>query len=1009
MLTSWFILLVSLSYLCLLFAIAYFGDKRADEGRSFAGNPYIYTLSIAVFCTSWTFYGSVGRAASDGIGFLPVYLGPTLTFALWWFVLHKIIRISKAHNITSIADFISSRYGKSNLLSGLVTVIAVVGIMPYISLQLKAVSSSFAILLQHTDIAEAGGFDTLSGLRDLPGITDVPVLRDTAFLFALVLAIFSILFGTRHIDASERHEGMVLAIAFESVVKLLAFLTVGIFVTYGLYDGFGDLFSRAELMPQLNPLFAQGTAGGYGEWVSTTILSMAAIICLPRQFQVTVVENIDEGHLRKAVWLFPLYLLLINIFVLPIALSGIMMFPATGSYLADTFVLTIPMAENQETLALFVFIGGLSAASGMVIVATIALSTMVCNDLVMPVLLRVKRLRLNERGDLTHLLLAIRRGSILVILLFSYSYFRFIGESYTLTSIGLVSFAAAAQFAPAIAGGIFWKGGTRKGALTGLLLGFLVWAYTLLLPSFSRSGWLPIEFIEQGPAGIAFLKPYALFGLENFDVLSHALFWSMLMNAGGYIAVSLLSRQNALERIQAALFVDVFLHSGLRDGHQFWRGTATYSDLYNLVSRFVGERRSLLAFRSYARSRGLSLDRIGEAEPDLVNFAERLLAGTIGAATARALIGTVVKGEIVSIEEVMEVLGEASQAIKYSHKLEQKSRELEAATAELRAANERLQELDRMKDDFLTTVSHELRTPLTSIRSFSEILFDHPNLDSEERTRFLGIVIKESERLTRLINQILDMAKLESGRTHWYIVDLDPGEAIREAVAATSSLLAENEIDLSLRLPDKLRPIRADRDRLMQVIVNLLANAVKSCDVERPQVEIRASEETQGLKISVADNGPGIPAGAEEHIFDKFEQVNVGRTKATGGTGLGLPICRQIVEHLGGKIWLEASAGSAATGSSHGNVTNLDLPEAGWPETVQPETGQSEPESGQIEPGQAEFLRPQTGLSVAFGAGAGIAGSGFTGGGAVFSFVIPYGEEAPEDTAPQTGQDAETA
>ncbi|TQV78414.1 sensor histidine kinase [Denitrobaculum tricleocarpae] len=905
MLSSWFILLVSLSYLCLLFAIAYYGDKRADEGRSFAANPYVYTLSIAVFCTSWTFYGSVGRAATDGIGFLPVYLGPTLTFALWWFVLHKIIRITKAHNITSIADFISARYGKSNLLSGLVTVIAVVGIMPYISLQLKAISTSFAVLLQYQDVAETSGVTDLSSLLELLNFSTVPVLRDTAFLVTLVLAIFSILFGTRHIDASERHEGMVLAIAFESVIKLLAFLAVGIFVTYGLYDGFGDLFGQARAMPDLNPLFTQGTAGGYGAWVSTTLLSMAAVICLPRQFQVTVVENVDEGHLRKAVWLFPLYLLAINIFVLPIALSGVMMFTPGGSNLADMFVLTIPLAENQGSLALFVFIGGLSAASGMVIVATIALSTMVCNDLIMPVLLRIKRLKLNERGDLTRLLLGIRRGSILVILLLSYSYFRFIGESYTLTSIGLVSFAAAAQFAPAIIGGIFWKGGTRKGALTGLVLGFLVWTYTLVLPSFARSGWLPIDFVDFGPAGIELLKPYALFGLQDFDTLSHSLFWSMLANIGGYVAVSLLSRQNALERIQAALFVDVFQHSGLRDGHQLWRGTATYSELYNLVSRFVGERRSLRAFQSYARSRGLNLMRIGEADSDLVNFAERLLAGTIGAATARALIGTVVKGEIVSIEEVMEVLGEASEAIKYSHQLEEKSRELEAATAELRAANERLQELDRLKDDFLTTVSHELRTPLTSIRSFSEILYDHPKLAHEERTRFLGIVIKESERLTRLINQILDMAKLESGRTHWNITDVDAAEAIREAVAANSSLLTEDKIELSLKLPDDLQPIRADQDRFIQVMVNLLANAVKSCSSNDPWVEVRVIAQNEGLKISVADNGPGVPLGSEEHIFDKFQQVNDSRAGATGGTGLGLPICRQIVEYLGGRIWLE--------------------------------------------------------------------------------------------------------
>jgi Na+/proline symporter len=446
MLEPWVILLVALSYLCLLFAIAYYGDKRADEGRSIIANPYIYALSIAVYCTSWTFYGSVGRAASTGIGFLPIYLGPTLTFVLWWFVLRKIIRICKAHRITSIADFISSRYGKSARLSVLVTVIAVAGIMPYISLQLKAVSTSFNVLLQYPEVVMP------------PVPSRVPVLGDTAFLIALLMAMFAILFGTRHIDASEHHEGMVAAIAFESVVKLLAFLTIGIFVTFGLYDGFGDLFHRAAREPDIAALFTVSGGGSYSQWMTLTILSMAAIICLPRQFQVTVVENVNEEHLKKAAWLFPLYLLIINIFVLPIAIGGLLHFP-DGQVDADTFVLTIAMAEHRESLALFAFIGGLSAATGMVIVATIALSTMICNDLVMPALLRWTWLRLTERGDLTGVLLSIRRGSIVFVLLLGYGYYRYIGESAALVTIGLVSFTAAAQFAPAMIGGIFWKGG----------------------------------------------------------------------------------------------------------------------------------------------------------------------------------------------------------------------------------------------------------------------------------------------------------------------------------------------------------------------------------------------------------------------------------------------------------------------------------------------------------------------------------------------------------------------
>ncbi|MGH8735505.1 MAG: histidine kinase, partial [Burkholderiales bacterium] len=339
--------------------------------------------------------------------------------------------------ITSIADFVASRYGKSQMLGGLVTVIAVVGIIPYISLQLKAVSNSFTILLHYPDVV-------------MPARAEAqPLFQDSALYIAMILAAFTILFGTRHLDATERHEGMVAAIAFESLVKLLAFLAVGVFVTFGIYNGFGDLFDRAAADPKLNDMLTplEGVAGGYASWVWLTILSMMAIMFLPRQFQVTVIENTDEKHINKAVWLLPLYMLAINVFVLPIAFGGLLHFPQ-GDVDADTFVLTLPMAEKQELLVLLVFIGGLSAATGMVIVETIALSTMVCNDLVMPVLLRMRALRLNQRSDLTGLLLGIRRGAIVLILLLGYLYFRIAGEAYALVSIGLISFAAVAQFAP---------------------------------------------------------------------------------------------------------------------------------------------------------------------------------------------------------------------------------------------------------------------------------------------------------------------------------------------------------------------------------------------------------------------------------------------------------------------------------------------------------------------------------------------------------------------------------
>jgi Na+/proline symporter/signal transduction histidine kinase len=896
------IFLVAFAYLGLLFAIAYYADQRADAGRPVIAGPYIYSLSLAVYATAWTFYGSVGRAASDGIGFLPIYIGPTLMIALWWVVLRKMLRISKQNRITSLADFIASRYGKSALLGGLVTVIAVVGILPYISLQLKAVSNSFTILVQYPEVI-------------MPtAVAAAPLRQDTALWVALILAAFTIAFGTRHLDAAEHHPGLVAAIAFESLVKLLAFLAVGVFVTFGMYHGFGDVFARVAAVPKLRAMMTplEGAAGSYGNWVWLTILSMMAIMFLPRQFQVAVIENLDEKHLNKAIWLFPLYMLAINVFVLPIAFGGLLHFP-DGSVDADTFVLTLPMAQKQELLALLVFIGGLSAATGMVIVETIALSTMVCNDLVMPVLLRLRRLRLNERRDLTGLLIGIRRGAIVLILLLGYVYFKLAGEAYALVSIGLISFAAVAQFAPAVLGGIFWKGGTRAGALCGLLAGFTVWVYTLFLPALARSGWLPIGLLEQGPFGIGLLKPLELFGLSGLDQINHAMIWSMIANIGAYVGVSLSVSPSADEHRQASLFVDVFRQTNESGGARFWRGTASVPDLYSLLARFLGSAAADNAFGAYANAKGLRWpDESMIADAELVHNVEVQLAGAIGAASARIMVASVVKEEALTIDEVREILDEASQVVVYSHRLEQKSRELEAATAELREANERLKELDRLKDDFVSTVTHELRTPLTSIRAFTEILLDDPEVELGQRRKFLGIITKETERLTRLINQVLDLAKIESGKAEWIESGVDMREVMSDTLAAMGQLFKEKAIEVEARLPDKVSAVTADLDRMIQVMLNLLSNAMKFCDANNGRIEIDLAEKGDHLQIDVRDNGRGIRQEDQAAIFSKFRQVGDTLTDKPHGSGLGLHISRQIVEHFGGRMWVESVAGKGA-------------------------------------------------------------------------------------------------
>ena len=889
---------LSFAYLGLLFAVAYYADRRADQGRSVIANPTVYALSLAVYATSWTFYGSVGWAAETGLGFLPIYLGPTVMIALGWVLLRKMIRISKANRITSLADFVASRYGKSTALGGVVAVIAVVGIVPYIALQLKAISNTFDILVRRPgptfEIAEPSS-----------------LLADKGLYVALALAAFAILFGTRKLDAAERHEGMVAAIAFESVVKLLAFLAVGAFVAFGLYGGLGDLFGRAAAVPEAAKLFTFAGNVGYGDWVWLTVLSMLAFLLLPRQFQVAVVENVDERHLNRAMWLFPCYLLLINVFVLPIALAGLLRF-GDGGAVPDTFVLALPLVEGQQALALLVFIGGLSAATGMVIVETVALGTMVSNSLVMPALLR-RRSPLARRGELAGVILAIRRATIALVVLLGYVYFRAAGEAPALVSIGLVSFAAVAQLAPAVIGAMFWRGGTRNGALAALSAGFAVWAYTLLVPSLARSGWLPAGLLSDGPFGIELLRPGQLLGLEGMDEISHAMFWSMLANVGAYVGVSLAGHRTAAEHGHAALFVDAFKRPPEGESARFWRGSASVGELQALLERFVGRGPAEQAVREHARRRGLALAPDDQADGELLHHVETLLAGAVGSASARVLVASVVEEEALGMSEVMEILDETSQVVAYSRELERKSRELESATAELRAANERLKELDRLKDDFVSTVTHELRTPLTSIRAFSEILHDNPDLEPEEREHFLTVIISESERLTRLINQVLDLSKLESGRAEWNIEELDVPELVDGALAATHQLLRERDISVEWGADGRVPAVAADRDRVTQVLVNLISNAAKFCDPDDGRIELRVRPEGEAVRVDVQDNGPGVAPEDQEAIFEKFRQAADHLTDRPSGTGLGLPISREIVTRLGGRLWVESERNKGAT------------------------------------------------------------------------------------------------
>ncbi len=636
---------ISFFYIILIFLIAWYAHYRKETGRSIISNPVIYSLSLGVYCTSWTFFGSVGKAATTGIDFVLIYLGPSLTAFSWLFLLRRIIKISKEHNITSIADFLSQRYGKSPWLGALVTAISFLGIMPYIALQLKAVSTSFLLL-------SGAQKDTIAFINLGSGLS-IPI----SLFLALALALFSIVFGARRLVSSERHEGLIAAVAFESLVKLVALLVVGLFVTYGLFDGFIDIFERfRSINPDLfSQLFTFNTSKNDPNYISTftlLFLSMGAIMLLPRQFHVMVIENSDERHIATAMWLFPTYLFLINLFVMPIAIGGILFTGSSSG--ADYFVLTIPQLAGHHYIALFAFLGGFSAAAGMVMVESIAISTMLLNHIFMPIIVRC-----TPQAWFPILLINLKRFGIVLVVLLGYFYYRVIGDSYTLVNMGLISFSAAAQFMPAMLGGLYWKRGNKTGAISGILLGFLIWLYTLLLPSFSKSGWISESLLSNGPFGIALLKPTALFGLTGMDLWSHSLFWSMLFNIGSYIICSILLNQNEQERDQVHKFIGIFSHEEIHRRTERTRLSkpVTTDQFIALMSKFIGEPEAQRSFLLYSSERDITADEaVSEFElPNLKRFAEKTLAGSVGGAAARAIVNNFLSDLGSSMEPVYDI------------------------------------------------------------------------------------------------------------------------------------------------------------------------------------------------------------------------------------------------------------------------------------------------------------------------------------------------------------------
>jgi len=615
------VITVSCLYIGFLFLIALWVEKKASKGINIGNHPLIYSLSLAVYCTSWTFYGSVGKAATSGMLFLAIYLGPTLAIILWWTMIRKIIRVKNTYRITSIADFISARYNKSQGIAALATIIALAGIVPYVALQLKAIISTFEIITTPLSTKIVPGSSLYVGL-----------------LIVALMTIFTIMFGVRRLDPTERHQGMVVALAAECLVKLVAFLASGIFVTYFLFNGFDDIFQRLSASP-FNKVFEPEATGNsfYLTWTTYLVLAMFAIMFLPRQFHVAIVENFDEKHIKTAMWIFPLYMLLINIFVLPIAKGGLLL--GYSIHEADTFVLGIPFYSGQQFLSLLVFIGGLSAATGMIMISSMTMATMMTNHLLLPVIEHVGWL-----GFLRRYLLECRWAAVAVYILTGYLFEHTVGESFMLVNLGMISFAAVLQFAPVILGGIFWKQGNRVGAFLGLSAGFMIWFYTLVIPALVKAGWITESLIRNGPWGINLLKPEQLFGLTGLDPLSHALFWTMLFNIGLYVIGSLYFEQSKEEQSLTEEFMNILatgiIPTPIVSGETFINLSDKKAAILKLLHQYFPHTKSQEILEQCLITLRLSeKEQISIVELiELLKEIEKFLTGSIGAAAAHHTI-----------------------------------------------------------------------------------------------------------------------------------------------------------------------------------------------------------------------------------------------------------------------------------------------------------------------------------------------------------------------------------
>jgi Na+/proline symporter/signal transduction histidine kinase len=875
------LILVILLYLFILFLIAYWAEKNTTS--KWVNNPYVYTLSLAVYCSAWTYYGSIGIAAKSGLDFLPIYLGPIIVLPCWVVVMRKIIKVSKQNKITSIADFISLRYGNNRFLGALVTLVCILGTVPYIALQLKALSDSYKIL-------------TYQNIEEF-----VPIFDDTTFYIAVLLALFATFYGTQATDASTKHKGIVFSTAFESLIKLVIFLILGLYVTFYLFDGTTDIYEQIASDPSFNTITQlDGLEDGF-TWFFMIMMSSMAIFLLPRQFQMAIVENNREKHLKRAIWLFPLYILLFNLFIIFIAWGGKLKLGETVN--ADYYILSLPLANGDLFFATLVFIGGLSAIVSMVVVSTLSLSNMISNNLVIPYGF-IQKFSTGESTENAFFIKRIRRVSIFLIIALAYLFYVKLSIESSLYSIGLISFVIIAQLGPSFFIGLYWKRGALKGAIAGIFVGMGITIYTLVLPFTLYAFSNGIDFINLGPNGIVSLKPNALFGLDFLSPPAHAFFWSMLGNTFCYILVSVSTKGNYRERNYAEMIVDKILVNNLQNSSLVWKGEAYVNDIRSILNRLLGLEKTKKVLDKFFEDNALPLNT-QMADARLINYSERLLTGSIGGASAKILIASVIKEDEISLPEVLEILNESKENIANNKLLHQQSLELRLLTEKLKEANQALVIKDKQKDDFLDTVAHELKTPVTGIKATAEILLgDIEELPKELRTNFLENILNDSNRLSRLINNILDFEKLSNGREVLSMVEHDFRITLQKALIGIQPIANKKNIRMVVQ-QYPLVHLMYDEDRILQVLTNILSNAIKFCPEKEGCIDVNYYLDGKWLVVKISDNGKGIQKEDINYVFQKFYQSETQNTLKPIGSGLGLAICKHIIDYHKGIITIE--------------------------------------------------------------------------------------------------------